>query len=150
GRLYVGTVPALVPRLELVPLGGDRFRARPASGSHIAFGRDVEGRRTLTVGGAYFVEEPRWRTLFFTLAPPIVVWILATGVLLPLAVFRRRTRPGPGFGWPLAASLCFFAMPRLFFDLPFVRLGELNLHTFGIFVFSIGFAVASIGSAVQA
>jgi hypothetical protein len=150
GRLYIGSAPR-TGRVELIPLGGDRFRLARASGSHIALGRDHEGRRVLVAEGAYFVEEPRWRSLAFVFVPLACVWLLATGVLLPIAVFRRRPRPSPGFGWPLCASLSFFAMPRLFLAADAARaLGEANVYTVGIFVLSIGFAVGSLGSAVQA
>jgi CubicO group peptidase (beta-lactamase class C family) len=151
GRLYVRQVPAAGEPIELVPLGGDRFRVPGASAGHIAFGRDREGRRIFVAGGAYFVEEPRSRSLAYAVVPVVCTWLFATGFALPLAMFRRRVGPSPGLGWPLCVSLAFFAVPRLFLAaLHAAAAGELNLYTVGIFVGTLAFAAGSIGSAVQA
>lgn len=151
GRLYVRQVPASGERIELIPLGGDRFRVPGTSGGHIHFGRDAEGRRILVAGSGYFVEEPRSRSLIFAVVPRVCVGILATGLLLPLGVFRRRRLPTPGIGWPLCTSLSFFAVPYLFFAAGIAAwLGEPNLYTVGIFVLTLTFAAGSMGSAVQA
>lgn len=83
GRLYARQVPAGVPPIELVPLGGDRFRLSFASGSHIHFGRDREGRRIFVAEGGYFLEEPRSRTLAYAVAPVVCMWLLASGFLFP-------------------------------------------------------------------
>jgi hypothetical protein len=150
GRLYLRQVPAVDKPLELIPIGGDRFRLSWASAGHIAFGHDREGHRIL-VAGTYFVEESRARSLIFAIAPRVCVWLLASGFLLPLAMFRRRVGPSPGLGWPLCASLAFFAAPRLFFAGAGARvLGEANAYTIGIFLLSLAFAIGSAGSAVQA
>jgi CubicO group peptidase (beta-lactamase class C family) len=151
GRLYARRVPATRDRLELIPLGGDGFRADGASAGDIRFGRDREGRRIFVASGGYFAEEPRARTLLFAIAPRICVWILLSGLLLPLGVFRRRVGPTPGIAWPLCASLSCIAIPRLFDAAlePFV-LGEANRYTIGIFALTIVFAVASAASMVQA
>lgn len=151
GRLYVRRVPAAGEPVELVPLGGDRFRVPGASAGHIAFGRDREGRRIFVAGGAYFVEEPRSRALAYAVVPRGCVWLLASGFLLPLGRFRRRVGPAPGSGWPLCVSLAFFGVPRLFLAaLHASAVGQLNLYTAGIFVGTLAFAAGSIGSAVQA
>lgn len=151
GRLYARPLPGGGRPLELVPLGGDRFRLPGESAGLIRFGRDREGRRIFVAGGGYFVEEPRARTLLFAIAPSICGWILISGLLLPLAAFRRRVGPTPTIGWPLAVSLSAFALPRVFaagFD-PFV-LGGLNAHTAAIFALTLVFALASAASLVQA
>jgi CubicO group peptidase (beta-lactamase class C family) len=149
GRLYAQLVPAVGGRFELIPLGGDRFRLPEASASHIALGRDREGRRIFVAGLAYLVEEPRSRSLAFMIVPRICVLILTSA--LPLAVFRRRRRRSPSRGWRLVTSLSFIAIPVVFLaagDVAF--LGEPNLHTVGIFALTLAFAVGSAGSAVQA
>jgi len=151
GRLCVRQVPGGGPPVALVPLGGDRFRAPLASGSHLHFGRDREGRRVLSAGSGYFVEEPRARTLGFAIAPTICLWLFATGFALPLAMFRRRVGPAPGFGWPLCVSLAFFAVPRLLLAAHQAGIwGERNLYTVGIFGLTLVFAVGSMASMVQA
>ena len=151
GRLFARRVPASGEPVELIPLGGDRFRVPSASGSHVRFGRNRGGRRILVIDNLYLVEEPRARTLAFAVAPPICLWILATGLVLPFGVLRRRVGPSPGFGWPLCASLSLFAIPRVLTAAldPFV-LGELNLYTAGIFGLTLAFAAGAIGSLVQA
>jgi CubicO group peptidase (beta-lactamase class C family) len=150
GRLYVRQVPAVGKPRELIPLGGDRFRQPWASAGDIAFGHDREGHRIIAAG-RYFIEESRARSLIFAIAPRVCVWLLASGFLLPLAMFRRRVGPSPGLGWPLCVSLAFFAAPRLFFAAAGARvLGEANVYTVGIFVLSLAFAIGSAGSAVQA
>jgi len=150
GRLYARQVPATRDRLELIPLGGDRFRVPDTSAGSIRFGVDRDGRRVFVADG-YYVEEPRARTLVFAIAPRICVWILLTGLLLPLGVFRRRVGPTPGIGWPLCASLSCVAIPWLFTAAldPFV-LGEANRYTVGIFALTIVFAIASVASMVRA
>ncbi|HEX7837836.1 MAG TPA: serine hydrolase domain-containing protein [Kofleriaceae bacterium] len=151
GRLYARSVPAAGEPIEIVPLGGDRFRVPWASAGHVAFGRDPEGRRIFVVGSAYFVEEPRSRALAYAIVPVVCLWLLATGFVFPLARLRRRVGPSPGLGWPLCVSLAFFAVPRLFLAAIGAAVwGELNLYTAGIFVGTLAFAAGSIGSAVQA
>lgn len=79
------------------------------------------------------------------------MWLLATGLFLPLGLFRRRQRRSPGLGWPLCTSLSFFAVPYLFLAaLGAAALGEPNSYTVGICVLTVAFAVGSIGSMVQA
>lgn len=151
GRLHARPVPGGGPRIELVPVGGDRFRLPQASAGHIRFGHDREGRRVLATEAGYFVEEPRSRTIAFAVVPLVCIVLLATGFALPLTRLRRRVGPTAGIGWPLCASLSLFAAPRLFFAAgdPSV-LGERNLYTVAIFVLTIVFALASMASAVQA
>jgi CubicO group peptidase (beta-lactamase class C family) len=151
GRLYARNVPARNPAVELIPLGGDRFRLPAASGSHVHFGRDREGRRILVADGAYLLEEPRSRSLAYAIAPVICMWLLATGLVFPLAIFRRRVGPAPGIGWPLCTTLAFFAVPRLFLAaLDAAVWGERNLYTVAIFVLTLLFAFGSMASAVEA
>jgi CubicO group peptidase (beta-lactamase class C family) len=151
GRLYVRQVPDVGQQLELVPLGRDRFRLAATSAGHITFGRDREGRRSLVADNAYFVEEPRSRVLAYVIVPLICLWVLATGLLLPLALFRRRVGPSAALGWPLATTLSLFALPRLFIAGAEARaLGEPNMYTVGVFVLTLVFALGSMGSAVQA
>jgi hypothetical protein len=148
GRLYV--VPGSGRRVELVPTGGDRFRVPRASGSHLVFARDAEGRRLLVDHGNHFVEEPRWRSRLFHRLPPICLWILASGLLLPLGVIGARARPVLGFGWPLAASLSFFAAAHGFLMAFGSDPATINQHTLLLFFGTLGFAVASAGTAWQA
>lgn len=150
GRLFSRLLPGGGPPVELIPLGGDRFRAPGFSAGHIRFGRDREGRRIL-VARSYFVEEPRQRTLLFAIAPKLCGWILMSGLLLPLGLLRRRVGPTPGIGWPLAVSLSALAVPWLFDAAqdPFV-LGEANVYTIGICGLTVAFAFASAASLVQA
>jgi hypothetical protein len=117
----------------------------------VTFGRDREGRRIVVASNAYFVEEPRARSLAYAVAPVVCLWILASGFLLPLALLRRRTGPVPGVGWPLCASLSLFAIPRLLLAAAEAGVvGERNIYTVGIFVLTLTFALGSAGSAVQA
>jgi CubicO group peptidase (beta-lactamase class C family) len=151
GRLYARDVPANSRSVELVPLGGDRFRLPAACGSHITFGRDRDGRRIFVVSGAYFVEEPRARSLAFAIVPVVCLWLLASGIVFPLALFRRRVGPTPGIGWPVCTALSFFAVPHLFLTaLESAAWGERNLYTVGIFVLTLVFAFGSMANAVQA
>ncbi|TMQ18590.1 MAG: beta-lactamase family protein [Deltaproteobacteria bacterium] len=127
GRMYAATVPRRGAPVELIPLGGDRFRVPSASGSHVAFGRDRDGRRV------------------------ICFWLLASGLALPLTLLSRRAGPSPGIGWPLGVSLSLFAVPRLFLAAAEAGvLGERNAYTVGIFVLTLVFALGSMASAVQA
>ena len=151
GRLYWRQLPGSGPAGELVPLGGDRFRLAEASGSHIAFGRDLEGRRAFTAGVGYFVEESRARIVGFAVVPGGCLWLFVTGRLLRRGACRRGGGPTPGFGWPLCVSLACLAVPRLFFAAANdASLGERNLYTIGIFVATLAFAAGSAGSLVQA
>jgi CubicO group peptidase (beta-lactamase class C family) len=151
GRLYVRNVPASGWTEELVPLRGDRFRLTGASASHITFGRDREGRRIFVASGAYFVEEPRGRTLAYCMAPTICIWLIATGMLFPFALFRRRVGPTPAVLPPLCTTVSLFALPQLFIAAANARaLGELNLYTSGIFALSLVFALGSMATMVQA
>ncbi|HZJ62747.1 MAG TPA: serine hydrolase domain-containing protein [Kofleriaceae bacterium] len=151
GRLYARQVPGEGPQIELVPLGGDRFRLPSASASHITFGRDREGRRILVAGGAYFVEEPRSRSVAYCLAPVICLSILGTGWLFIFGLFRRRVGPTPSAALPLCTTLSLFALPRLFLAaVDATVLGELNLYTLGVFVLSLVFALGSMATMVQA
>jgi hypothetical protein len=136
-------------RLELVPAGGDRFRVTFAAGSHLVFGRDAEGRRVFVDHNHYFVEEPAWRSWLFHRLPPMCVWILASAILLPLGRVGAR-RSARGVGWPLAASLSFFAATHAFIAAFSGAAGTFNWNTLGVFVFTLSFAVASLGSAWDA
>jgi CubicO group peptidase (beta-lactamase class C family) len=151
GRLFARSVPAAGEPIELIPLGGERFRVAAASGGHLRLGRDRDGRRILVAGSQYLVEEPRARTLAFAVAPGVCLAILMTGLVLPLGALRRRVGPTPGSGWPLCVSVACVAVPRLFLAAldPFT-LGELNLYTAGIFVGTLALAAGSAGSLVQA
>ncbi|TMQ23629.1 MAG: beta-lactamase family protein [Deltaproteobacteria bacterium] len=151
GRMYAATVPRRGAPVELIPLGGDRFRVPSASGSHVAFGRDRDGRRVLIAEGSYLLEEPRSRALGFALGSVICFWLLASGLALPLTLLSRRAGPSPGIGWPLGVSLSLFAVPRLFLAAAEAGvLGERNAYTVGIFVLTLVFALGSMASAVQA
>jgi CubicO group peptidase (beta-lactamase class C family) len=151
GRLFARTVPASGEPIELIPLGGDRFRLPEASGGQIQLGRDREGRRIAVAHMQYLVEEPRARSLAFAVAPGICLAILMTGLVLPFSALRRRVGPAPGYGWPLCVTASCVAVPRLFLAAldPFT-LGELNVYTAGIFVGTLVFAAGSAGSLVQA
>ena len=152
GRLWVQLVPALAPlKLELVPLGNDRFRLPGASGNHIAFRLDREGRRSFVVDNAYFVEEPYALAWALCAVPLASAWIVSTGILLlPIAVWRRSRR-SPRYGWQFLAGLCLVALPpvvRASFGPD--RFGAFNACTLGICVLTSGLAIASVGSAVHA
>ena len=150
GRAYLRPVRG-TRAIELVPLGRDRFRFPGTSGSHITFGRDRDGRRVFALPGGYFVEEPRSHAQAFAIVPTVCLWLLVSGLVFPLAVFRRRVGPSPGFGWPLCATLSLLAIPKLFIAAADARvLGEPNLYTIGIFVLTLAFAVGSAASLVQA
>jgi CubicO group peptidase (beta-lactamase class C family) len=151
GRLYARPLPGDEPPVELIPLGGDRFRTPWASGSYLAFGHDREGRRIHLIGHDYFVEEPRSRTLGFAFGPVICIALLGTGLLMPLAALIRPGRPSPGIGWPLCVTLSLFLAPRLF-DIAVDRgiLGECNPYTVGLFVLSLVFPLATLVTTVQA
>jgi CubicO group peptidase (beta-lactamase class C family) len=151
GRLYVRRVPARGAPIELVPLGGDRFRTAGASAGHVRFGRDREGRRIFVADNAYFAEEPRARTLLFATAPRVCMWLLASGLLLGLAGLRRQVGPSPGFGWPACTLLSFFAVPWLFLAAVDAGVfGERNAYTIAICAATLLFALGSAASAVQA
>jgi len=94
-RIYARRVPFGDVKLELIPLGGDRFRLPRASGSHIHFGRDRDGRRSFVADNAYFAEEPRARTVGFAVVPQVCALILLTGLAMPLVAIRRRRRRPP-------------------------------------------------------
>jgi CubicO group peptidase (beta-lactamase class C family) len=150
-RLYVRNVPGSDMTEELVPLGGDRFRLTAASGSHITFGRDREGRRIFVASGAYFVEEPRARSLAYCIAPTICIWLIATGMMFPFSLLRRRVGPTPSVVLPLCTTISLFALPQLFFAAARATvLVEIHLYTVGIFVFSLVFALGSMATMVQA
>ena len=151
GRLFARSVPAAGEPIELIPLGGHRFRVAAASGSHLQLGTDREGRAILVTGTGYFVEEPRARSLVFAVAPGICLAILMTGLVMPFGALRRRVGPAPGSGWPLCVSATCVVVPRLFAAAlhPFT-LGELNVYTAGIFAGTLVFAAGSAGSLVQA
>jgi CubicO group peptidase (beta-lactamase class C family) len=151
GRPYLRRVPDEGWRSELVPLGGDRFRARWASGSHIAFGRDPQGRRIFVNHNGYSVEEPRSRTLAFVIAPRIFSAILATRLVLVYIAPGRRRRRSPGLGWSVCTSLAFVALPHAFQ----AALEEFALHdrigpAVGLCLLTLAFAIGAAGSAVQA
>jgi CubicO group peptidase (beta-lactamase class C family) len=151
GRLYLRPVPGGGEPIELVPDGGDQLRLPWASSGHIRFGRDRDGRRIFVAMAAHFVEEPRARTVGFAIGPLICVALLATGFLLPISLFGRRVGPSPGIGWPLSATLSFFAVPHLFFAARDMSgIGERNIYTVGVFVLTLVFALAAMVSAVQA
>jgi CubicO group peptidase (beta-lactamase class C family) len=150
GRLYARPLPGKEPPVELIPLGGDRFRTPWASGSFVAFGHDREGRRIHVAGSEYFVEEPRSRTMAFALGPVICIALLGTGLLLPLVALVRRTGRSPGIGWPVTVTLSLFLAPHLFdAAVDGGVLGECNAYTVGLFVLSLVFPVASLATAVQ-
>jgi CubicO group peptidase (beta-lactamase class C family) len=151
GRLYSRPLPGDEPPRELIPVGGDRFRTSWASGSFLAFGRDRDGRRFYLAGSDYNVEESRARILVFALGPTICIIVLATGLLLPLIGFVRRTRRSPGVAWPAAVTLSLFLAPRLF-EIAVERgvLGDCNVYTVGLFALSLIFPLASFATAVQA
>jgi len=148
GRLFAQELPG-ARRVELIPLGGGRFRVPAASGSHVILGHDAEGRRALSLAVGYLVEEPRWRTLGCYWGARAVVWILLATLLLPLSAFGRR--PGPSTVWPVTATVSFLAAPQLFVAAAQARvLGGLNVYTAGVFLATCTFAFASIAGAVQA
>ncbi|HMG53397.1 MAG TPA: serine hydrolase domain-containing protein [Kofleriaceae bacterium] len=150
GRLYTRPLPGDEPPRELIPVGGDRFRAPWASGSFVAFGHDRDGRRIYLAGSDYFLEEPRSRTLAFALGPVICIALLGTGLVLPLTGFVRRRRPAPGIGWPVVVALSLFLAPRLFAAaIDRGVFGELNVYTAGLFVLSLVFPLGSLATAVQ-
>jgi CubicO group peptidase (beta-lactamase class C family) len=151
GRPYLRLVPDLGGRVELIPLGGDRFRAPWASGSHIAFGHDASGRRIFVADDAYFAEEPRSRTVLYATASSICTSILATGLLLPVIALFRRRRRSPGIGWPLCAAIAGVAFVPVFIEaFSAIALHERAGPAVGLFLLTLVLAIGSAGSAVQA
>jgi CubicO group peptidase (beta-lactamase class C family) len=150
GGLYFRGLRSSSAPIELIPLGGDRFRLEQASGSHVVLARDREGRRIVVAGGAYLVEEPRATALAFAIIPGVCLRLLATGLLLPLWAFRRRRR-SPGLGWRLCTAVSLFAIPIVaaVADAAIWQ-AEPNGYTVGICVLTLTFAVGSAGSAVEA
>jgi CubicO group peptidase (beta-lactamase class C family) len=151
GRLYARDVPSRGRTIELIPVGGDRFRLPDTCGSLLAFGRDAEGRRIFGGSQPYFVEEPRAQSVAYCIVPIICVWILGTGLLFPLSRFRRQVGPSPSIAWPMATAFSFFMTPRLFFaTLEHNRWGTCNFYSVAIFVLTLVFAIGSTACAVQA
>jgi hypothetical protein len=151
GRLYARGVPSTGREMELIPVGGDRFRLPDTCGSVLAFGRDAEGRRVFGGGQAYFVEETRTRTLAYCIVPTICFYILATGLLFPLSRFRRQVGPSPSIAWPMATAFSFFMTPRLFLAaLETGGWGQCNVYTLAIFLLTLVFAIGSMACAVLA
>lgn len=151
GQLFARTVPAAGPPVELIPLGGDRFRLPRSSGADIRLGRDREGRRIAVAHLQYLVEEPRARSLAFAVAPQVFAAILLSALVWPLGLLRRQVGPAPGFGWALCVIAASVAVPRLFVaGLDPLVLGELNRTTLGICAGTLVFALGSVGSLVQA
>jgi hypothetical protein len=154
GRPYLRLVPDRGRRVELVPLGGDRFRVPRASGSHIAFGRDAGGRRILIDNNNYLVEEPRSQIVMFAAASPICTAVLTTGLLLPVVAvlgYRRRRRRSPSIRWPLCTAIAAVAFPpvlRAAFDA--LAIEERTAPAVGLFLLTLVLALGSAGSAVQA
>ncbi len=151
GHLYLSE-PYRALQLELLPLGGGRFRFPGHSGSHFAVGRDAEGRRVLVGNGGYFVEEPGWWTPCFYYGARAVLWLLLSALALPLAALLWRRQGAPiGWGWPMLSALSFFGTPWLFFaGARSHALGECNAYTVGICALTLGFAAGAVASLVQA
>jgi CubicO group peptidase (beta-lactamase class C family) len=144
--------PYFHARLPLLPLGQNRFRFEGQLGSHVAFGHDSEGRRVLFYSGMYFVEERAFIALLFHYGARAVFWLLLSALALPLAalVWRRRGAR-VGWPWPLLSTASFFAVPVLFVAGAIANdLGECNVHTVGIFLFTLAFGAGAVGSLVQA
>jgi hypothetical protein len=151
GRLVVDD-PIPRARLPLVALGHDRFRYDAASGSHVAFGRDTEGRRALHHSGMYFVEEPAFLASLFAYGARAVFWLLLSALALPFAAIAWRGRAAPmGWAWPLVSLVSLFAVPTLFVAAAIAHaLGDCNAYTVGICALTVAFAVGAVGATVQA
>jgi hypothetical protein len=151
GRLHLTQAPRPRFDVELVPLGGGRFRLPMHSGSHIALAHDGDGRRVLVVHPAYLVEQPRWLGPLVYYAARAIFWLLFSSLALPIAALIWRQRGVPvGWGWPLLALVSFVATPVLFVAAALQHgLGERTPLTVGICATTIAFAVAAAGALVQ-
>ena len=139
-------------RVELTPLGGGRFRYPGVSGSHVAVGRDADGKRVLFNWGVYLVEEPAWVAPLFDYGVPAVFWLLVSALALPIAALVWRGRAAPiGWAWPLLSTTSLFAVPALFIAAALSHtLGERNAYTVGICAFTVAFAAGAVAATVQA
>ena len=139
-------------RVELTPLGRGRFRYPGVSGSHVAVGRDADGRRVLFNWGLYLVEEPAWVAPLFDYGVPAVFWLLVSALALPIAALVWRGRAAPiGWAWPLLSTTSLFAVPALFIAAALSHtLGERNAYTVGICAFTVAFAAGAVAATVQA
>jgi hypothetical protein len=151
-RLLLSEQPTQRFEVELVPLGGGRFRFPASAGSHVAAARDEDGRRVLFVDGLYLVAEPSWVGPLYYYGTRVILWLLFSTLALPLAALLMwRRGVAIGSGWPLAALASLIAVPVLFSRAASARsLGECNVCTVGICVFTIVFAVSAVGALYQA
>lgn len=151
GRLVVDDPIARAP-FALVPLGERRFRYGWANGSHVAFGRDTEGRRVLCNWGVYAVEEPAWVAPLFGYGSRAVFWLLLSALALPIAAVVWRGRGARvGWAWPMLSTVSFFATPFLFVAAAVAHgLGECSAYTVGICACTIAFAVGAVVASWQA
>lgn len=149
GRMYACQPARRNSHIELVPMGGDRFRVPGASGSHVAFGRDLHGQRALVAGNAYFAEESPSQALAFTVLPLYCTMILTVGLTWPLLWWLGRRRPA-GIGWVLCTSATFAALPTVFSEaFQATALGVPSLYPLGLFFLTFAFAIASLGCALH-
>lgn len=151
GRLVVDD-PFVRAPLPLVPLGERRFRYESSRGSHLAFARDADGQRVLFNWGIYAVEEPAWIAPLFGYGARAVFWLLVSALALPIAaVVWRRRGARVGWGWPMLATVSFFATPFLFVGAAVAHgLGECSAYTVGICACTIAFAAGAVGASWQA
>ena len=138
--------------VPLVPLGQGRFRYPLASGSHATFAHDADGQRIFYNWGVYARQEPAWIAPAIEHGARAIFWLLVSALALPIAsLLWRRSGARVGWGWPLVATLSFFAVPWLFVSAAIAHLlGERNGYTLAICALTIAFAVSAVVSLLQA
>jgi CubicO group peptidase (beta-lactamase class C family) len=146
-----------------VPVGGGQFRDLPGQGrpappiaTAALLAPNAEGRFFFVFHGGEWKRVPTW---FVIVEAVLVIWFLLAfiSILLyaPFWIFgglikkRRRAAERAMRLWPLIAALGLLAAYGLYMgaaNAPVTRLGNLTIWSFGIFLTTLIFGVASLAS----
>lgn len=152
------------PAIELVPLGGERFRLQGTSGSVLRFGYDAGGRRAISGLGVYLEERAGWLVQARHRLFGVALWLLVSGLVVAviftpywlLGGWRRARGTGSlaALGTrllPAGAALAFFALPVVFiFGWYECALGTPSKYAIGLWALTWAFALLSSAAVVQA